>query len=91
MATSTQRLADKQAIQHEQALKKAKSKQAALEQERKAAQDEVHRLGSRLHQTQTALHEEREAGEQREHAPSPVKKPRTKMPHTSSPTQAQPF
>ena len=56
-------LADKQAREHEQALKKAKSKQATLEHERKVAQDQVHRLGSRLHQTRTALHEEREARE----------------------------
>ena len=60
---ATQRLVDKQAREHELALKKAKDKQAALKQERKAAQDEVHRLGSRLHHTQTALQEEREARE----------------------------
>ena len=54
-----ERLADRQAREHELALRKAKSKQAALEQERKAAQDEVHCLGSRLHQTRTTLQEER--------------------------------
>ena len=50
-----ERMVDRQAREHELALKKAKSHQAALEQERKAAQDEVRHLGSRLHQTRTAL------------------------------------
>ena len=80
-------LVDRQAREHELALRKAKSKQAALEQERKAAQDEVHRLGSRLHQTRTTLQEEWEA---REHALTQVEKPRSEVPRTSSPTRAQP-
>ena len=65
-----ERLVDRQAREHELALKKAKGKQAELEQERQAAQDEVRRLGSRLHQTRTTLQEEREAKELREQAPS---------------------
>ena len=58
-----ERLVDRQAREHELALKKAKSRQATLEQERKVAQDEVGRLGSQLHQTRTVLQEEREARE----------------------------
>ena len=83
-----ERMVDRQAREHELALKKAKSRQAALEQERKATQDEVRRLGSQLHQTQTALQEEREAKEMREQALAPVEKPRTEEPRTSSPTRA---
>ena len=83
-----ERKVDRQAREHELALKKAKSRQATLEQERKAAQDEVRRLGSRLHQTRTALQEEREEKELREQAPSQVEKPRSEEPRTSSPTRA---
>ena len=83
-----ERLVDRQARQHELALKKAKGKQVELEQERKAAQEEVRRLGSRLHQTRTTLQEEREARELREQAP--VEKPRTEEPRRSSPTRALP-
>ena len=50
----------------------------------------MHRLGSRLHQTRTVLHKEREAREQREYAPGPVEKPQTAVPRTGSPIQAQP-
>ena len=82
-----ERLVDRQARQHELALKKAKGKQAALEEERKAAQDEVRRLGSRLHHTRTALHEAKELQAQ---APAQVEKPRTEEPRRSSPTRAQP-
>ena len=82
-----ERLVDRQARQHELALKKAKGKQVELEQERKAAQEEVRRLGSRLHQTRTTLQEEREARELREQAP--VEKPRTEEPRRSSPNEAR--
>ena len=58
-----ERLVDRQAREHERALKKAKGQQAALEQERKAAQEEVRRLGTRLHHTRAALQEEREEKE----------------------------
>ena len=85
-----ERKIDRQAREHDLALKKAKSRQATLEQERKAAQDEVRRLGSQLHQTRTALQEEREAKELREQAPASVEKPRTEEPRRSSPIRAQP-
>ena len=85
-----ERKVDRQAREHDLALKKAKSRQATLEQERKAAQDEVRRLGSRLHQTRTALQEEREAKGLREQAPASVEKPRTEEPRRSSSIRAQP-
>ena len=50
-----QHQAKNQALEHELALKKVKDKQAAVEQEHKAAQDEVQQLGLWLHHTRTTL------------------------------------
>ena len=85
---ATQRQAEKQARQHELALKKIKDKQAAVEQERKAAQAEVWHLGSRLYHTRTTLQEERAAKEQLEHSPAPSEKPRIEKLRASSPVRA---
>ena len=84
-----ERKVDRQAREHDLALRKVKSRQATLEQERKAAQDEVRRLGTRLHHTRTALQEEREQKELREQAPVSAERPRTEELRRSSPIRAQ--
>lgn len=82
--------AKRQARQYELALKKAKDKQATVEQEQKAVQAKLHCLGSGLYHTRTVLQEERETREQLERSPSPSERPQTEKLRASSSARAPP-